>query len=124
MGRGRLEEKSKAIQPAIRGSIATAPEFCRRLGRFLPNHFLRIFVFSQPEEDWLAETIVSRPFCEFDFANENWLYPMAVLQLRRGHWFSILPAPLFRKISKRTLVAPNFFELGKKRPEHIFLEAR
>jgi len=48
---------------------------------------------------------------------------MAALHLRCGHWFAVWPAPLFRKISKRTSVARDFFELGKKCPEQIFIEA-
>jgi hypothetical protein len=48
---------------------------------------------------------------------------MAALDFGSGHWLAIRPATLFRKIGKRTSVARNFFELGKKRAEQIFTEA-
>src|SRR3981081_3289558 len=104
------------------GPLRTVPNPDWLLG-FLPNHFLRILLFSVSEKSRLAESTISCPFCEFDLADESRLYPMAALHFGSGHWLAIWAATFFRKIGKRTSVARNLLELGEKGAEQIFIEA-
>jgi hypothetical protein len=86
--------KSRSASRAFRsldqfvGPLRTVPNPDGLLG-FLPNHFLRILVFSESEKDRLAESTIPRPFREFDLADESRLYPMAALHFGSGHWLAI-----------------------------------
>ena len=43
----------------------------------LPNHFVRILIFSDSEKNWLTEAIIPGPLREFDLADHSRLHPMA-----------------------------------------------
>ena len=118
-------EKRSSPSPAVTKARLGTINDCLlgQLDRFLPNHLLRILVFSESKKDWLPETIISRPFCEFYLADHFRFHPMATFHFGGSHPFPISPAPLFRQIDKRALVAANFVELRKESAQKLYIEA-
>ena len=88
------------------------------LGCFLPNHFLRIRVFSQSEKDWLTQTIVPRPLGEFDSTDDHRSDPATTLHF--GGSQSLVPAApaTCREIKKGTFPNPNIYPPPPLDAEH------
>jgi hypothetical protein len=54
------------------------------LACFLPNHFFRILVFPNSEEDRLSQPLIPGPFSEFDLADHDRFNPNAPLHFGNG----------------------------------------
>src|SRR5947207_12312119 len=70
-----------------------------------PDNVFGTFIFTQAEENWLAQFSVTRPFSEFNLANEDRIDPCAFAHFRRRdslHPFSIL---FQGEVYKRAVVA-------------------
>ena len=93
------------------------------LARLLPNHFIGILVFPDPEKDRLSESVIPCPFREFDLADHHRLDPMATSHFSSGQTLVPTASANRRKVIKGTFFDPNFVQLRIKSAQKFVAKA-
>ena len=88
------------------------------------HNLARILVFSQSQENWLAQFQITCPLGEFDLADEFWIDPGVLSHLARSDPLDPFAPLLGGQIGKRTAVALFLPEFLVKQRERLGVKAR
>src|SRR5438552_7103192 len=88
------------------------------------HNLARILVFSQSQENWLAQFQITCPLGEFDLADEFWIDPGVLSHLARSDPLDPFAPLLGGQIGERTAVALFLQELLVKQRERLGVKAR
>jgi hypothetical protein len=92
------------------------------LAWLVPKHFARNFVFPESKKNRLTETIIPRPFREFDLADHHRFDPMATCHFGSSQPLIPPASASRRKVKKGTFFNLNFVQIRVEITQKFFVK--